>query len=164
MSTITYLEMHSRPESTEPVLPQGKLRIEKVALPPVPFYREMYQAVGGPWNWSERKRLSDSELREVIQHPDIAIYVLRNEGRISGFAEMDLRQKPEIELKYFGLVPECIGKGYGRHFLHWIVMKAWDMQPSRLWLHTCDRDHPGALTFYQESGFVICQAETRRRD
>ncbi len=160
VTTITYLEMRSKPESAAPPPPQGTLRVEKVSMPPVPFYREMYGAIGGPWNWSERKRLSDLQLREVIQHPDVAIFVLRYEGRIIGFAELDLRHKPEIELKYFGLVPGCIGRGYGRYFLHWIIEKAWDMRPGRFWLHTCDRDHPGALAFYQRSGFVMCQAQT----
>jgi GNAT superfamily N-acetyltransferase len=160
-TTTTYLEMRSKPEFGNPAPPPGRIRIERVMEPPLPFYREMYQAIGGRWHWFERMRLSDPQLKEIIQDPDISILALRMNGRIIGFAELDRRQKPDIELKYFGLLPEYIGKGFGRYFLNGIVQKAWESSTSRLWLHTCDRDHPGALAFYQKSGFVVYQVERK---
>jgi hypothetical protein len=38
------------------------------------------------------------------------------------------------------------------------------MQPRRLWLHTCDLDHPGALGFYQRSGFRIYDRRTSTQE
>ena len=31
--------------------------------------------------------------------------------------------------------------------------RAFQDRPSRLWVHTCNHDHPGALASYQRCGF-----------
>jgi len=42
---------------------------------------------------------------------------------------------------------------------------AWASDPSRIWVHTCDLDHPRALGNYQEAGFkVFGQAVEREID
>ena len=33
------------------------------------------------------------------------------------------------------------------------LARAWARPISRFWVHTCSFDHPGALAFYQRSGF-----------
>jgi hypothetical protein len=33
------------------------------------------------------------------------------------------------------------------------LVRAWARPISRFWVHTCSFDHPGALAFYQRSGF-----------
>ena len=159
--TITYLEMLSKRENIKGEPFVKDMKVERVNEPPVPFYREMYHAVGGKWHWQERKQLTNDQLKEIIQHPDVYLYVLRVEGKIVGFAELDYRKKPDMELKYFGLVPEYIGKGYGSYFLNWTIQKAWEFKPHRLWLHTCSLDHPRSLEFYEETGFVVYKVETR---
>jgi hypothetical protein len=38
-----------------------------------------------------------------------------------------------------------------------MVDRAWaEPDAARVWLHTCELDHPGALRFYQRGGFVVC--------
>jgi hypothetical protein len=37
------------------------------------------------------------------------------------FAELDRLATPEIELVQFGLMPDFIGQGLGKWFLHWTV-------------------------------------------
>ena len=32
--------------------------------------------------------------------------------------------------------------------------EAWSHKPKRVWLHTCNLDHPRAFDFYQKAGFV----------
>ena len=161
--TITYLEMRSKPKDVNLNPPLQHILIERVKEPPVPFYREMYHAVGEKWHWQERKRLTDNQVKKIIQHPDVYIYTLRFEGRIIGFSELDLRKKTDIELKYFGLVSEFIGRGYGNYFLHRTIQKAWELNPNRLWLHTCSLDHPRALEFYEEAGFAVYKVETKTK-
>jgi GNAT superfamily N-acetyltransferase len=52
------------------------------------------------------------------------------------------------------LLPEFIGRGYGGYLLNAIVDLAWSAGPcGRLWVHTCDLDHPRALGVYQKAGF-----------
>ena len=37
----------------------------------------------------------------------------------------------------------------------WTVHKAWTYGPERIWLHTCDLDHPAALNHYLQAGFTV---------
>ena len=76
-------------------------------------------------------------------------------GRQAGFAELDRRRSGQIELAYFGLLPNYIGVGLGKYFLFWIVKQAWSYAPERLWVHTCDLDHRAALPNYERAGFRV---------
>ncbi len=119
------------------------------------FYRYLYQAVGGPWTWTERLVLSDQELMTIIGDPAVEVNVLWAGGVPAGYAELDWRLRPDVELAYFGLAPEFIGQGLGRYLLDWSIRHAWRQCPRRLWVHTCDLDHPRALPAYQASGFRV---------
>lgn len=154
--TITYLEMRSPP--ARPPAPPPRQR-EKIALlrvewPTVGFYRYLYNAVGGPWRWYERNALSDDELAAIVQDERVEIYVLYVGGSPAGYAEIDFRDPSDVELAYFGLVPDYIGRGLGRYLLDWAVDTAWARSPARLWVNTCTLDHPSALAVYQKAGFV----------
>ena len=78
---------------------------------------------------------------------------------LAHLAELDRRQEEEIELAYFGLLPDFIGKGLGSYLLDWAVETAWAHNPIRLWVHTCDFDHPGAFAVYQRAGFAPYEQE-----
>jgi GNAT superfamily N-acetyltransferase len=60
----------------------------------------------------------------------------------------------ETELAYFGLVPGMTGHGHGGWLMAHAMRLAWQPGISRVWVHTCDLDHPAALGFYIASGFV----------
>ena len=45
-------------------------------------------------------------------------------GTPAGYAELDRREPPDVQLAYFGLMPEFIGKGLGGFFLDWAVRAA----------------------------------------
>ncbi len=64
-----------------------------------------------------------------------------------------------LELVYFGLLPAFIGLGLGGALLTDVVQRAWAMGARRVWLHTCDLDHPRALANYQARGFRIFKVE-----
>ena len=151
---VTYLEMRASPKRML-VTPTGrKVALMRAERPTVHFYRYLYNTVGEPWLWWERRAKDDDTLTGIIQDPLVEIYVLYAEGVPAGFAELDRRQDDEIELAYFGLLPEFIGRGLGRYFMTWTVDAAWRHEPERLWVHTCNFDHPGALSVYQRDGFV----------
>lgn len=157
--TTTYLEMFSPPERQVPPL-LGGVTVRHVVEPSVEFYRAVYDAVGGRYNWTSRKRLADAALAEILDDPRVEIHELLVNGVQAGFAELDGRIQGEIELKQFGLVPEFIGRGLGRHFLHWVVGRAFCHAARRFWLHTCTADHPGALPNYLKAGFVVYKTES----
>ncbi len=153
-TTVTYLEMTERPTRPSTPVPAGKLAIFRAEQPTVSFYRYMYDTVGEPWNWTDRRRLTDDELTGIIHDPDVAIYILYVAGVPAGFVELDGRIEGAVELTYVGLMPEFVGRGLGGYLLDWAVSAAWLMEPKRVWLHTCSLDHPSALPMYQRAGFV----------
>ena len=158
--TITYLEMHKRP-GTEVRAPRLEhLAIFQARQPTVSFYRYLYNHVGEPWLWYERRALDDDALREIIHHPAVSIHVLYFDGVPAGYVELDGRIDQEVELAYFGLLPEFIGRGIGPWLLSWALATAWDRGPSRVWVNTNSLDHPKALLYYQRAGFVPYRQET----
>jgi len=154
-AVVTYLEMLAPPRRPMTPAPLGKLAILRAEEPTVSFYRYLYQSVGDPWNWVDRRLLDDAALRRIIHHPKVEIHVLYVAGVPAGFAEQDRREGRDIELAYFGLIPEFVGRGLGAYFLDWAVNAAWLRKPKRLWVHTCTLDHPRALAAYQRAGFQV---------
>lgn len=159
-SVITYLEMRERPPR-QGLKPPSNVSIIPALCPTVSFYRYLYNTVGGSWLWYERRKMRDEDLRAIIQNPKVEIYVLYVNGVPAGYAELDLRQEPDIELAYFGIMPEFIGQGLGPFLLEWITAKAWSYNPQRFWLHTCTLDHPKALAIYKQAGFVPYKLEEK---
>ncbi len=160
--TTTYLEMHSHQHRDVPP-PRAGLTVMQARNPTVAFYRFIYNAVGEEWHWGRCKRMSDDELKALIQNPQMEVHILYVDGVPAGFAEFDRRTPGEVELLQFGLTADFIGQGLGRYFLQWVIDKAWSYAPNRLWLHTCTLDHPGAIPNYVKAGFVPYKEETAER-
>ena len=66
-----------------------------------------------------------------------------------------------IELAYFGLIPEFVGRGFGYYYLYHATMNAWAHGISKFKVNTCTLDHPRALPLYQRLGFVPYAREDR---
>ena len=155
--TITSLEMRARPAlSGTP----DDLHVERIRQPSVGFYRSLYASVGEDWLWSDRRRWSDDHLASVVQHEAVELWLLHVDGQPAGYAELDGRQPHETELAYFGLLPAYIGRGLGPRLLRFAIEKAWRRAIDRLWVHTCNFDHPAALGLYRRCGFVVFAEDT----
>ena len=150
---ITYLEMVARPSLvvTRPNRSGMLLRLED---PTVGFYRYLYEAVGSRWGWIERAEMTDDDLVEVIGDERVEIFVLYMGGVPAGTFELDRRVEGEVELRHFGLAPEFIGRGLGKHLLASAIDAAWDHEPERVWVRSSSLDHPRGLLTYQWAGFV----------
>ena len=149
----TYLEMTERPKRAPTPTPVGSFALMRMERPPVAFYRYLYNMVGEPWFWADRRRMSDPELVAEIQAEGVDIFVLYSGGVPAGFAEIDRRRLPLVNIAYVGLVPDCIGKGLGRYLLNWAVDHSWTFATNRVTVDTCTLDHPRALGAYQRAGF-----------
>ncbi|MBM3518381.1 MAG: GNAT family N-acetyltransferase [Alphaproteobacteria bacterium] len=161
-ATITYLEMRAPPASLPELRPPAGVRLTllRAEKPTLAFYRFLYDTVGEGYHWVDRKRMSDARLRTIIEDERVEIYVLYVGGVPAGYAELDRRTPPEIELAYFGLMPGYLGRGLGSYFLNWAVRRAWEFGPRRVWVHTNTMDHPHALPLYQRFGFVAYARRT----
>jgi GNAT superfamily N-acetyltransferase len=158
--TIVYLEMWARPEAMPRPAPRPDLSVLRAENPTLSYYRYLYDRVGEPWLWYERRQMSDERLGAIVQDPEVEVQVLYVAGVPAGYVELDCRAAGEIELAYFGLLPEFIGHGLGAYFLAWAVSRAWDRGPRRVWVHTCSLDHPRALDTYLAAGFTEYARET----
>ena len=163
MVKTTYVQMFARPDRTVPP-PREGISIIHARNPTIAYYRWLYDAVGGKWNWTSRKKLSDAALAAIIHDPRDEVHVLFVDGVPAGFVELDRRIEGEIEISQFGLMAEFIGQGLGKYFLQCAVDRAWSYGPGRLWLHTCTLDHPNALPTYRKAGFVLYKQETKERE
>ena len=160
--TVTYLEMKAPPDRPTPPAPAVAYRIEHLARPSVPFYRYLYNVVGEPWLWHERRKVSDAALAGILNDPSLWLQVIYADGEPAGYAELTAASRPDIELAYFGIVPKFIGKGLGPTLLHAAVDAAWRREPRRLWVHTCSLDHPKAMRCYELAGFLPYDRVVRR--
>jgi len=152
---ITYLEMFERPTTPRPPAPLASHAVLRAERCTVSFYRYLYETVGTPWLWYERRLLSDEALAAEIQKPTTEIFVLSVGGVPAGYFELDTAPTRETELRYFGLIPEFIGRGFGPFMLRAAIDRAWARPLSRLWVHTRTFDHPKALGYYQRAGFIV---------
>ncbi len=155
----TYLEMLARPASVI-APPFDHVEVIRKRQPSVERYRQWYRAVGEKYFWVDRLRMPDDELRAILEDELVEIYLLQVDRQAAGYAELDRRTAGEIELAYFGLFDEFVGRGLGKYLLNWILHKAWSHAPRRVWVHTCDLDHLAALPNYLKAGFVIYDEQT----
>lgn len=163
-SKVTYLQMFERPARKLRLDPPVDARVERAAELSIPFYRFLYNTVGRDWLWVDRRLLTDEALAESVLAPGIEVHVLYAGGVPAGYAEFDLRDLADVELVYFGLMPDRIGSGLGKFLIDWSIEYAFSRGAKRYWLHTCDRDHPRALEFYQRAGFVPYKEEFEVKD
>jgi GNAT superfamily N-acetyltransferase len=150
----TYLEMFE-PPSREVAAPRPGLRIERLPRPTNEDYRCLYRAVGADFHWVDRLIMPDDQLQAILSDDRVEVYVLSAADETAGYAELDRRHTNEIELAYFGLFPRFIGQGLGSYLLNWALRMGWSYRPTRVWVHTCDLDHPAALPTYLKAGFRI---------
>lgn len=153
-SVTTFLEMTARvPRSAAGV--RSDLTLHRVEVADPEWYRTLFRRIGEPWLWFARLALGDDELAAILGDPQVEVYSLIRGGREAGLLELDFRDPADVELSYFGLVPEAIGSGAGRWLMDEAVELAWSRPATRrFWVHTCTLDAPGALDFYRRSGFV----------
>lgn len=159
--TVTFLEQCRAPATPASPLPPG---YQLVHLPDITthLYRHLYARIGLDHLWAERLRLDDAVLERLIHDPSVEIHVLYHGAQAIGFAELSFTHYPDIELVYFGLIPEATGLGLGRRFLSQVIDAAWLRYPNRLLVQTSTLDHPGALRLYEHAGFLVYDSVSRK--
>ena len=158
-SIVTHLTMDApaRPRA-DPGCAQDGVTLER-ALPDAERYLALFRRIGEPWMWHSRLRLAREDLRGIIEDPRVHIHLAQRGGADIGLVELDFRVAGECELAFFGLIPEAVGAGLGRWMMNRAITLGFAEGVSRLHLHTCTMDHPGALGFYVRSGFVARRQE-----
>lgn len=151
---VTSLQILAPPRASAPV--RSALRLERWAAPvDRERYRALFRQIGAPWLWRGRLILNDAELAAILDSQTTEVHVAaRRDGVAVGLLELDFAVPGEVEIAYFGLVPGMTGHGHGGWLMAHAMRLGWRAGITRMWVHTCDLDHPGALGFYQRQGFV----------
>lgn len=150
--TRTYLELRDPSQLNRKKLPPGAKFVLQSPCS-VEHYRELYKRVGERWHWRDRLVWSDERLAQNLAKPNLAVWELRVGQELGGYFELELQDEDAVEIVYFGLTPEYIGKGYGGAMLTKATEEAFAMGAKRVWLHTCTLDSPRALPNYKARGF-----------
>lgn len=153
-SLVTYLEMMSPPVRKRAVAPTG-YALEAVETWDADVFLDLYREIGWEWLWCSRLLMPRPELEEKLARPGLRSWCPVRDGRRQGLVEMDFSEPGQVEITFFGLVPDAIGGGLGRWLMEEAIALAFSRPGvSRLWLHTCHFDSPQALPFYERMGFV----------
>jgi GNAT superfamily N-acetyltransferase len=158
----TYLEMHS-PDRLRPARSaDGQFQIREKRERDWRFNRDLYLAVGQMWSWNDKRVWSDEQWKEYGLAPELRTFAAYYEHSLAGYYELRRDDGGGVEIAYFGLLSEFIGRGLGGPLLTSAIEQAWRTSPSvnRVWVHTCNLDHPAALSNYQARGMVIYKQET----
>jgi GNAT superfamily N-acetyltransferase len=162
MSIVTtYLEMRS-PDQLRPArCTDERFQIRQKKAPDWRFNRDLYLAVGESWSWDDKRQWTDEQWKEYGLAPELRTVGAYYGDSLAGYYELRRDNEGGVEIAYFGLLPEFFGRGFGAAFLTSAIEEAWRMSPSitRVWVHTCTRDHPRALANYQARGMAIYKVE-----
>lgn len=161
-ATRTYLQLTS-PEQLRPARPSEahvRIEIEQVRECPASFYRYLYREVGAQYHWVDRVNWTDAEILAHLSRAELSLWLMWCDGAPAGYFELRTWDDESVEIAYFGLLPEYIGRGLGAHLLTAAAERAWASGTRRVWLHTCTLDHPAALPNYLKRGFVPFKTET----
>lgn len=132
------------------------VKLEKWGLPEVEPYLQLYKKVGAHWGWSGRLLMGSDELQSLLCSPNNEVWLFKIETELKGFFEITRSGLGEAEIVYLGLFPNEIGKGFGQMLLNAAIAIA-GLHGEKVWLHTCELDHPRALVAYLKAGFEVVE-------
>jgi GNAT superfamily N-acetyltransferase len=151
----TFLEMRDPAQLKRKELPpEGQARFVHCRPCTTSHYRQLYRHVGERWHWRDRDAWSDEKLAATLDSPNVHVWELRVGNELGGYFELEKQPGPVVEIVYFGLTPEFIGKGFGGAMLTRAVEEAWALGTDAVWLHTCTLDSPMAMPNYEARGFT----------
>lgn len=121
-------------------------------------YLQLFHRVGDPWGWTGRLLIEPEALNKLLLDEQVEIWHFFQKDELCAYFEIDFRQKGEAEIVHLGLLPEFTGKGLGQKLIASAVAMA-GRKGDKVWLHTCEHDHPSALKAYLKAGFSIEKEE-----
>lgn len=155
-----YLEMTSPAQLQRSPVPDPAPAIVRAEIPSPALNRFLYTSVGGGWHWVDRLPWSWAQWMKWLDRSELQTWVMYVSGTPAGYFELELQPEDQVEIAYFGVAPDFIGRRLGGHLLTVALQQAWAMGARRVWVHTCTLDHPAALKNYQARGMTVFKQET----
>ena len=158
----TYLEMRSR-DQLRPKRADARFQVREKRNRDWRFNRDLYFRVGEQWDWIDKRPWTDEQWKEYAAAAELCTFAGYYDDVLAGYYELRRDTEGGVEIAYFGLLPEFIGRGLGGALLTSAIEEAWARRggivPTRVWVHTCNRDHPQALANYQARGMIVYKVE-----
>jgi len=151
--TRTYLEMRDPSELQPAQSDDPRIRIKQLQDCSPSLYRHLYVEVGRNYHWIDRLPWTDEEIATHLKQPEISLWLMTCDEAPAGYFELRRCKDGSIEIAYFGLLAEFIGRGLGKHLLTYATEQAWTDGANRVWLHTCTLDDRAAMPNYLKRGF-----------
>jgi GNAT superfamily N-acetyltransferase len=153
-NSTVWMQMLHRPAAAA----SPALTLTRISALNTPEIRSIFNLIGAASLWDRTAQLNQ-DINASPWSPDDSLYFAYDDhARHVGLVELahgsDGDGGTDIEIAYFGLFPEFIGTGMGRRLLAATLDVAWGFAPTRLYLHTCNTDHPSAFAFYRAAGFI----------
>lgn len=162
--TRTYLEMRDPADLQRGLSDDPAISIDAQPDCSVELFRYLYVEVGRDYHWIDRLPWTDEQITEHLAKPENSVWLMTYNGRTAGYFELRQCEDGSVELAYFGLMPQFIGRGLGKHLLTRATEQAWAAGANRVWLHTCTLDDPAALPNYLKRGFRPFKTEKYMAD
>ena len=154
---VTDLEMTSADRLRPGRAPSVEATFVRAGRPAPELSRFFYRSVGGDWYWLDRIGWTHDQWVAWVSAPGYELWTCWVDGVPAGYVELDRADDGDVEIAYFGLLPDFAGLGLGGWLLTKATERAWAVEGTRrVWMHTCELDSPAALSNYRSRGFVPC--------
>ena len=155
-----YLEIKSLKDLVELPKPSEKLKVKLVNPPNFQLNKFFYKQIGKKLNWIDRLVWNDNKWISYLNNENVNTYILKEKNNFVGYYEQIFdKEKLDFEIAYFGILEEYIGKKFGGYLLSEAIKNAFELNPKRIWVHTCSLDHRHALKNYLSRGMKIFKSE-----
>jgi GNAT superfamily N-acetyltransferase len=160
----SYLEMTAPSELVPAREPAVAVELRQARIVSPELNRFLYTAVGGDYWWVDRLGYSYGDWAALLSKPGYETWVAYVEGTPAGYFELDGPSGGDVEVAFFGVLPQFIGRGLGGWLLTAAVRRAWEKGARRVWLHTSSFDHPHALANYRAKGFRLVRTDESTKE
>lgn len=174
MTTIYFLEIRDPAQHRIKPNTNANFIIKQQKTPDAKLNRYFYLTVGQHYQWTDRVNWSDQQWQDYVNLANLRTFVAYLNDQAVGYFELQIEaiadttnsrasiitdtSPYDIQIAYFGLLPNFIGQQLGGPLLSFAINESFNLlgrKANRVWLHTCSLDHPNALANYQARGFKI---------
>ena len=165
----THLELPADAQLVRPDRPKPDYELLLAEAITPEYARFLFATVGRDWHWQSRLPWTHGRWQQHLARTSVAVFIAYRAGAPVGYFELNVgddranddraASDGAVELVFFGLMPGNSGSGLGGHLLADAVERARKLGSGRVWVHTCDHDHPHALANYQARGFRVFKVE-----
>ena len=165
MQVTTWSLQMFRPAPQPPRPFAENVRLDRATGITPEYARFLYGLVGGDWYWTDRLAWTRPQWADELAVPGAEFWIAYGEGVPLGYVQLHpavASGGTHVEIRYFGLAHQAIGRGLGGRLLEHGIAAAWSLPERsalppavRVWVHTCSLDGPAALANYQARGLVV---------